>query len=102
MRDKKKTNKEVANSLVMVLQFSINAIVPILLCTIVGTFISRKLDCQGIAIVGIIIGIIAAFNGAYKSVRGYLQNEESPGQRARRLEKEAHIDDIAQEELHKE
>ncbi|SDB36840.1 Putative F0F1-ATPase subunit Ca2+/Mg2+ transporter [Pseudobutyrivibrio sp. YE44] len=102
MRDKKKTNKEVANSLVMVLQFSINAIVPILLCTVVGTFLARKFDCQGIAIGGILIGILAAFNGAYKSVRGYLKNEESPGQRARRLEREAHVDNKAQGELHKD
>ena len=36
-----------------------------------------------------IIGIVAAFNGAYRSVKGYLKNEESPGQRARRLEEEA-------------
>ncbi len=89
MRDKKKTNREVANSLVMVLQFGINVIVPILLCTLVGTFITAKTGKQGFAIGGILIGIAAAFNGAYRSVKGYLKNEESPGQRARRLEREA-------------
>ena len=95
--DKKKTNREVANSLVMVLQFGINVIVPIMLCTLIGTFLAKKFDCQGIAIGGIIIGIVAAFNGAYKSVKGYLKNEESPGQRARRLEREAPSDNKAQE-----
>lgn len=89
MRDKKKRNKEVANSLVMVLQFGINAIVPILLCTVIGAFITSKTGVKGFAIAGILIGIVAAFNGAYRSVRGYLKNEESPGQRARRLEEEA-------------
>ena len=89
MRDKKKTNSEVANSLVMVLQFGINVIVPILLCTVVGTFISSKTNIKGFSIAGILIGILAAFNGAYRSVKGYLKNEESPGQRARRLEEEA-------------
>ena len=89
MRDKRKQNREVANSLVMVLQFGINVIVPILLCTVVGTFITSKTGMKGFAIAGILIGIMAAFNGAYRSVKGYLKNEESPGQRARRLEEEA-------------
>ena len=89
MRDRKKTTNEVANSLVMVLQFGINVIVPILLCTVVGAFITSKTGVQGFAIAGILIGIAAAFNGAYRSVKGYLKNEESPGQRARRLEEEA-------------
>ena len=89
MRDKKKTNSEVANSLVMVLQFGINVIVPILLCTVVGTFITSKTGIKVFSIGGILIGILAAFNGAYRSVKGYLKNEESPGQRARRLEEEA-------------
>ncbi len=97
MRDKKKTNREVANSLVMVLQFGINVIVPILLCTLAGTFITNKTGKQGFAIGGILIGIVAAFNGAYRSVKGYLKNEETPGQRARRLEEEA-LNDKAQGE----
>ncbi len=91
MKDKKKVNREVANSLVMVLQFGINAIVPILLCMAIGIFITKitKSDSDMFAIGGILIGILAGFNGAYRSVKGYLKNEESPGQRARRLEEEA-------------
>ena len=91
MRDKKKTNQEVANSLVMVLQFGINVIVPIFLCMAIGIFLSKVLPSHSdlYIIGGILIGIVAAFNGAYRSVRRYLKNEESPGQRARRLEEEA-------------
>lgn len=91
MRDKKKTNREVANSLVMVLQFGINVIVPIFLCMAVGIILAKvtKSHSDLYIIGGILIGIVAAFNGAYRSVKGYLKNEESPGQRARRLEEEA-------------
>lgn len=91
MRDKKKTNREVANSLVMVLQFGINVIVPIFFCMAVGIFLSKVTSSHSdmYIIGGILIGIVAAFNGAYRSVKGYLKNEESPGQRARRLEEEA-------------
>ena len=89
MKDKKKSNRELANSLVMVLQFGINVIVPILLCTIVGYGFTNAFGSKGFTIAGILIGIVAAANGAYRSVRGYLKNPESPGQRARRLEEEA-------------
>jgi F0F1-type ATP synthase assembly protein I len=94
---KNKTNQQVANSLVMVLQFGINVIVPILLCTVVGAFIATKTGEKGFTIAGILIGIVAAFNGAYRSVKGYLKNQESPGQRARRLEEEALREKEAQE-----
>ncbi len=72
----------------MVLQFGINAIVPIILCTLIGTWLTDRFGSKWFAIVGILIGIVAAFNGAYRSVRGYLKNQETPGQRARRLEEE--------------
>ncbi|MBP5597627.1 AtpZ/AtpI family protein [Pseudobutyrivibrio sp.] len=89
MKDKRKQNREVANSLVLVLQFGLNVITPILLCTIVGAVLTKNFGSKGYTIAGILIGIVAAFNGAYRMVRGYLKNPESPGERARRLEEEA-------------
>ncbi|MBR1622343.1 MAG: AtpZ/AtpI family protein [Pseudobutyrivibrio sp.] len=89
MKDKNKQNREVANSLVMVLQFGINVIVPILLCTVVGAALTKAFGSKCYTIAGILIVILASFNVAYRSVKVYLKNEESPGQRARRLEEEA-------------
>ena len=77
MRDKKKTNREVANSLVMVLQLGINVIVPILLCTAVGLWLSKVFESKGFTIGGILIGVVAACNGAYRYLRGYLKRLES-------------------------
>ena len=89
MKDKSKQNREVANSLVLVLQFGLNVITPILLCTIIGVVLTKNFGSKGYTIAGILIGIVAGFNGAYRMVRGYLKNPESPGQRAKRLEEEA-------------
>ena len=86
MKDKNTQKGEVANSLVLVLQFSINVIVPIIICTIAGLALTRSYGSKGFTIVGILVGIVAAFNSAYRMVKKYLKNEESPGQRARRLE----------------
>ena len=89
MKDKKQSNQQIANSLVLVLQFGINVIVPILLCTMLGVFLTNRFGSKAFAIVGILIGIMAAFNGAYRMVKGYLKNPESPGEKARRLERES-------------
>lgn len=88
--DKKKTH-EVGNALVMVLQLGLNVIVPIFLCMMVGSLLAKlfDVDSDGFLIVGILVGIVAAFNGVYRSMKNYLKNQESPGQRARRLEEEA-------------
>ncbi len=88
MKDKKEQRRDVANSLILVVQFGLNFIIPILLCTILGVFLGRVFDTKIFTIIGILLGVVAAFNGAYRMVKGYLKNPESPGQRARRLEEE--------------
>jgi F0F1-type ATP synthase assembly protein I len=77
VRDKKKAKGDVANSLVMVLQLGINIIVPILLCTVIGAALSNCFGTKGFAIGGILIGVVAACNGAYRYLRGYLKRFES-------------------------
>ena len=83
-----KKHRNVMNSLILVLQLGISFIVPILMCTAIFYYVGEWLDNSNITIIGIIIGIAAAFNGAYRQLKGFLKAEESPGQRARRLEEE--------------
>ena len=77
MKDKKKTNHAVANSLILVLQLGINVIVPILLCTVIGLGLTKVCGSKGYTIGGILIGVIAACNGAYRYLHGYLKSLES-------------------------
>ena len=79
MRDKKKTNRAVASALVLVLQLGINVIVPILLCTAAGLGLAKLFGSKGFTIGGILIGVVAAGNGAYRFLRGYLKSLESEG-----------------------
>ena len=65
MKDKRKTNQQLANSLVMVLQFGINVLVPILLCMFIRKLITDKTGESAFTIIGILLGIVAAFNGAF-------------------------------------
>ena len=77
MKDKKKARGDVANSLVMVLQLGINVMVPILLCTVVGAALADHFGSKGFTIGGILIGVVAACNGAYRYLKGYLKRFES-------------------------
>ncbi|WP_036977583.1 AtpZ/AtpI family protein [Pseudobutyrivibrio sp. MD2005] len=77
MKDKKKARGDVANSLVMVLQLGINVMVPILLCTVVGAALANHFGSKGFTIGGILIGVVAACNGAYRYLKGYLKRFES-------------------------
>ena len=85
----KKDDKAVRNSLILIFQLSLQMTIPILLCTFIAIFIQRWIDNKGLIIIGILVGIVAGINGVFRMVRSYMKDEESPGQRARRLEEEA-------------
>ena len=85
---KKKEKGVIANSFVLVLQLGLNIIIPILFCTMVAYMIGQKTENKSITIFGILLGIIAGVNGAVRQLKSYIKKDESPGQRARRLERE--------------
>ena len=60
-----KYRKNVWQSLVMVTQFGINMIVPILLCTVIGVYIGKKYDMLFIALPLFFIGALAGFRNVY-------------------------------------
>ncbi len=74
MKDRKvKGNKEVAGSFVLVLQFGIGIITPILMCSLIGFWLTGKTGAKAYAIGGILIGIVAGINGGYRQVRKYIK-----------------------------
>lgn len=92
MGQNKKDNKMVRNSLILILQLSLYMLVPIFVCIAVTYYIGEKIGNKNVIIIGIIVGIVAGFNGVYRQVKVYLKDEESPGQKARRLENESKND----------
>lgn len=85
---KKDSRKDINNALILVLQVGISMIVPILMCTLFGVFLSKRLDMPMISLGAIIIGCIAGFNGVYRLLKGYLKDTKSPGQIARERDEE--------------
>ena len=60
-----KKNKSVFRSLVLVTQFGISMLVPILLCTLLGVYIGKKFSIPVIAVPLFIMGALAGFRNVY-------------------------------------
>lgn len=73
---KSKEKREVAETLVLILQLGIAVLVPILGCTVFGTYLSKKFDNNLIALALIIVGVIAGFQTAWKLIRKYIKNND--------------------------
>ena len=59
----------------MVMQFGINMIVPILMCTMLGAYIGRKFDMLFITVPFFIIGALAGFRNIYVMAKRIFEQE---------------------------
>lgn len=64
-----KYEKEVFRSFTMIIQFGINMIVPIFLCTFLGINLDRWLGTNFIVIILFFMGALAGFTNIFKIVR---------------------------------
>lgn len=60
-----KDKKGVFRSLVLVTQFGINMLVPILLCTLLGVYIGKRFSVPVITVPLFLIGALAGFRNVY-------------------------------------
>lgn len=60
-----KYKKSVYRSLVLVTQFGISMLVPILLCTLLGVWLGKKFDMPILTVPLFIIGALAGFKNVY-------------------------------------
>lgn len=59
-------NRKVIQSFTLILQFGLNMIVPICMCTLFGVWIGEKYDIQWITVPLFIMGALAGFTNIYK------------------------------------
>lgn len=64
-----KNQKKVFQSLTLILQFGLNMIVPIVLCTMLGAWLGKKYDIPVITVPLFIMGALAGFNNIYKMAK---------------------------------
>lgn len=70
----KKNN--VFQSLVLVTQFGINMLVPILLCTLIGAYIGEKFSIPIITVPLFIIGALAGFRNVYVMAKKTFEDKD--------------------------
>ena len=64
-----KNQKKVFQALTLILQFGLNMIVPIVLCTMLGAWIGKKYDIPVITVPLFIMGALAGFTNIYKMAK---------------------------------
>ena len=70
-----KYRKNVYESFVMVMQFGLNMIVPILMCTMLGVYIGRKYDMMIIVVPLFVVGALAGFRNIYRMAKRIFEQE---------------------------
>lgn len=71
-----KHKKSVFQSLVLVTQFGISMLVPILLCTLIGVYIGEKFSIPIITVPLFIIGALAGFKNVYTLARKTYEDKD--------------------------
>lgn len=69
-------DKSVYRSLTLVMQFGINMIVPIFMCTALGVYIGRKFSIKWVVIPFFIIGALAGFRNIFMMAKRIYSNKE--------------------------
>lgn len=71
-----KDKKNVYDSLILVMQFSINMIVPILLCTGIGVWIYKKYGHPIVVILLFMVGAVAGFQNIYRMAKRIYERDD--------------------------
>jgi F0F1-type ATP synthase assembly protein I len=89
-QNKNPYGKNVYRSMAMITQFGINMLVPIVLCSLAGMYLDRKLGTSFLMIVLFFVGALAGFRNIYIfSKRIY----EQPAQSRRKRKQDGSSDD---------
>ena len=72
-----KADKKVLKSFVLITQIGITMVVPIFLCLFVGIKLDEWLKTNFIAVIGIILGIMAAFRNVYVMTKQFYAKDKA-------------------------
>lgn len=72
-----KENRSVHESLVLIMQFGINMIVPIFMCTCLGVWLSHKTGHEFFAVLLFIAGAVAGIQNCYRITKRMIAREQA-------------------------
>ena len=74
---KKTNNREIIQAFSMVLQFGLNMLVPIAMCTAAAVWIGDKFDMDWIVIPLFFVGALAGYTNIYKMAKRFLKDKDT-------------------------
>lgn len=77
----KHNNRQVWDSLILVFQFGINMIVPIVMCTLFGVWIGDKYDISWIVIPLFFMGALAGFTNIFRMAKKVYERDDKKGKK---------------------
>lgn len=66
---KMKQHRKVFQTLTLIMQFGLNMIVPIFMCTLFGAWLGRKFDMPFLAVPLFVVGALAGFTNVFKMAK---------------------------------
>lgn len=90
MKKKQHFDKNVYRSFTLILQFSLNMLVPICIMTAAGIFLDKKLGTSFLVIVGFAIGAVAGGQNNYRMAKGIFGE---PQQKEKKKQDDGSADD---------
>lgn len=72
----KKEKQQVLGMLALITQLGVIMIVSILMCTLIGNWIGRRLDMEWIIVLGFFLGAMSGFTGVYRTVSKYIKKNK--------------------------
>ncbi len=66
---KMKQHRKIFQILTLIMQFGLNMIVPIFMCTLFGAWLGRKFDMPFLAVPLFVIGALAGFTNVFKMAK---------------------------------
>ena len=76
----KQNNHDVWKAFVMVLQFGINMVVPIVMCVMIGVWIGKKTGADWVTVPLFFVGALAGGRNIYKAVKKIIRDADRKNQ----------------------
>lgn len=88
MRRKRRSSNVVGESFVLLLEFSLDMIVPIVLCTLAGVWLGKKFDIMWLTVVFFFVGAIAGGQNIYKTSKKMMRDMDKSDKNDRDIQLE--------------
>ncbi len=78
MGKRSRDNRKIFRSLTLILQFGLNMIVPILMCTLFGVWLGERYEMPVITVPLFLVGALAGFTNIFKMAKKIYGQDNGP------------------------